>query len=221
MADEETHDDDGRRRRRVAGDADGPRTSSTRTASGTSWPTTATPTRTRPARPRIDRGPTTSPAPARQPRRRRSSCGSSGLSESGYGAPVLHGVGLGDPPGRDRRPARAERCRQDHDGHEHLRGAAAWAGTIEFDGGTSRRWATRKGVGKGIVMVPEGRRVFPDLSVARNLQVGAWTQQDDDGWFEQQRDQVFDYFPRLRERERSSPGRCPAVSSRCWRSGAV
>jgi branched-chain amino acid transport system ATP-binding protein len=56
----------------------------------------------------------------------------------------------------------------------------------------------------GIGFSPEGRRVFPQLSVYENLKVGAFSRQD--GSFESRLEQIYAYFPRLRERssQRSS-----------------
>src|SRR5262245_57714570 len=56
----------------------------------------------------------------------------------------------------------------------------------------------------GIGFSPEGRRVFPQLSVYENLKVGAFSRQD--GSFEARLDQIYGYFPRLKERsgQRSS-----------------
>jgi branched-chain amino acid transport system ATP-binding protein len=75
-----------------------------------------------------------------------------------------------------------------------------WGGTIRFDGNDITSWNTRRCVRDGIVLVPEGRRVFPDLTVARNLQIGGWMQRRDRSWLGSQRELVLDYFPRLRER---------------------
>jgi branched-chain amino acid transport system ATP-binding protein len=56
----------------------------------------------------------------------------------------------------------------------------------------------------GIGFSPEGRRVFPQLSVYENLKVGAFSRQD--GSFESRLEQIYGYFPRLKERssQRSS-----------------
>ena len=56
----------------------------------------------------------------------------------------------------------------------------------------------------GIGFSPEGRRVFPQLSVYENLKVGAFSRQD--GSFESRLEQIYAYFPRLKERssQRSS-----------------
>ena len=81
-----------------------------------------------------------------------------------------------------------------------------WAGSITFDGEDSTKWSTARCVREGIVLVPEGRRIFPDLSVAKNLQVGSWTQRKDAAWVDEQRERVYDYLPRLRERQEQLAG---------------
>lgn len=53
-------------------------------------------------------------------------------------------------------------------------------------------------VTKGITLVPEGRRIFPDLTVKENLKLGAYTRKDD---LTDDINWVFDLFPRLKERE--------------------
>lgn len=55
-------------------------------------------------------------------------------------------------------------------------------------------------VADGVSLCPEGRRVFPRLSVADNLRMGAWVQRRDSKVIEEQRALVYDYFPRLSER---------------------
>ena len=79
-------------------------------------------------------------------------------------------------------------------------------GKVRFAGKDAAGWSTRRAVAEGIVMVPEGRRVFPELSVEANLQVGGWSRRREGGWFELQREKVFDYFPRLRERRTQLAG---------------
>ena len=120
---------------------------------------------------------------------------------SGYGKlPVLHGVGFGIRRGETAVLLGLNGAGKTTTAMNVCGALPAWGGTITFDGRDATRWTTRQAVDNGIVMVPEGRRVFPDLTVERNLQVGAWSQKGVDGWFEQQRDRVFEYFPRLRER---------------------
>ena len=59
-------------------------------------------------------------------------------------------------------------------------------------------------VRKGIVHVPEGREMFPLLSVGENLAMGAYTRRD--GGVGEDREMVFEYFPILKERLRQSAG---------------
>ena len=72
-------------------------------------------------------------------------------------------------------------------------------GTIEFGGEDITGMDPQKVVSKGIAMVPEGRRVFSNLTVAENLKIGAYLRKDEDG-IRKDMDHVYDLFPRLRER---------------------
>ncbi len=74
------------------------------------------------------------------------------------------------------------------------------AGTITFDGKDVTSRSTAELVATGIALCPEGRRVFPALSVANNLRLGAWALRRDQGRVTTQRELVFEYFPRLAER---------------------
>ena len=60
-------------------------------------------------------------------------------------------------------------------------------------------------VKSGIVMSPEGRRIFPHLSVTENLYLGAYSRSDRDG-IEKDKEWVFDLFPRMRERQNQKGG---------------
>ena len=75
------------------------------------------------------------------------------------------------------------------------------AGVVRYDGesigGKSPSWL----VSRGISLSPEGRRVFPRLTVSQNLLLGGWVRRRDSAIVRQQRELVFDYFPRLAERE--------------------
>ena len=73
-------------------------------------------------------------------------------------------------------------------------------GSVVFEGRDVAGWSIRKAVSEGVVMCPEGRRVFPQLSVRQNLDVGGWTHRDEPEWLHAQRERVYGYFPRLRER---------------------
>lgn len=58
-------------------------------------------------------------------------------------------------------------------------------------------------VSKGLMMVPEGRRIFPNLTVLENLKVGAYLRNDD---LSEDLEMVFHYFPRLKERSWQAGG---------------
>jgi branched-chain amino acid transport system ATP-binding protein len=126
---------------------------------------------------------------------------------SGYGAlPVLHGISF-----QVNRGETAVLLGLNGAGKSttvlNLCGALRpWAGTITFDGEDASKWSTARCVREGIVLVPEGRRIFPDLNVEKNLQVGAWTQRSDQSWVDEQREKVYDYLPRLRERQGQMAG---------------
>jgi branched-chain amino acid transport system ATP-binding protein len=74
-------------------------------------------------------------------------------------------------------------------------------GEIRFDGERIDRLPAEKIVARGIAHVPEGRRVFPDLTVEENLRTGAFLRRDIDG-IERDLESVFQRFPRLKERRR-------------------
>ena len=75
-----------------------------------------------------------------------------------------------------------------------------WAGSIRFAGEEIGGKAPAELVDMGISLSPEGRRIFPRLSVVDNLKMGNWTRRNDRSVYEAQVDLVFDYFPRLEER---------------------
>lgn len=75
-----------------------------------------------------------------------------------------------------------------------------WSGTITFDGKDVTGMDPRKLVAEGVVLVPEGRHVFPEFTVAQNLRLGAWPYKRDRKRTREVVEQAVDYFPRLRER---------------------
>ncbi len=78
-------------------------------------------------------------------------------------------------------------------------------GTITFDGEEIQGLEPHKIVQKGIVHVPEGREVFPLLTVNENLSLGAYTLHDK-AQIERDREMVFSYFPVLKERRNQEAG---------------
>ncbi len=75
----------------------------------------------------------------------------------------------------------------------------AKAGRVYFEGRDITDYGTQKIVETGIAMVPEGRRVFANLTVLENLRIGAYLRKDKEV-IEQDIDYVYELFPRLRER---------------------
>ena len=76
-------------------------------------------------------------------------------------------------------------------------------GTINFRGDNITGRDATTIVKKGITLVPEGRHIFPDLTVLENLKVGAYLRSDDISGDIQW---VYDLFPRLRERMKQQAG---------------
>ena len=74
------------------------------------------------------------------------------------------------------------------------------AGKIEFEGKDITRMPGHKIVSLGMAHVPEGRRVFADLTVLENLKLGAYTRKDKNEIAETLK-KVYERFPRLEERK--------------------
>ena len=72
-------------------------------------------------------------------------------------------------------------------------------GRIYFEGRDITDYGTQKIVETGIAMVPEGRRVFANLTVLENLRIGAYLRNDRDV-IEEDIAYIYDLFPRLKER---------------------
>ncbi|ETA79420.1 ABC transporter ATP-binding protein [Youngiibacter fragilis] len=78
-------------------------------------------------------------------------------------------------------------------------------GRITYDGEDLSSLKTKDIVKKGIVLVPEGRKVFSNLTVEENLILGAYTRNDKDG-IKKDMDNVYELFPRLKERSWQKSG---------------
>jgi branched-chain amino acid transport system ATP-binding protein len=74
----------------------------------------------------------------------------------------------------------------------------ARAGAIEFDGKPIHDASPAEIVASGLLHVPEGRRIFPNMSVRENLDIGSYRRAS--ARRERNRELVFSFFPRLRER---------------------
>ncbi len=73
------------------------------------------------------------------------------------------------------------------------------SGTITFEGEDITNLSADKIVQRGLIQVPEGRRVFADMSVKENLVMGAYTRHDKEG-IKRDLEWCFELFPRLKER---------------------
>jgi branched-chain amino acid transport system ATP-binding protein len=81
----------------------------------------------------------------------------------------------------------------------------ARAGRIVFNGADITRLPTHKIIAAGIACIPEGRKVFPKLTVEENLRVGAY-QEESDKVAQSRMTEVFQMFPRLAERRTQLAG---------------
>jgi len=78
-------------------------------------------------------------------------------------------------------------------------------GSISYNGEDITHMPTDEIVKRGIVLVPEGRRVFPNLTVLENLRIGAYLRSDKEG-IEADIKHVYSLFPRLEERSWQQAG---------------
>jgi branched-chain amino acid transport system ATP-binding protein len=81
-----------------------------------------------------------------------------------------------------------------------------WGGSIRFDGREIKGCDPDELVRSGISLVPEGRRTFPQLTVAENLRLGAWVRRKKKAEINETMERVFEYFPRLHERVDQAAG---------------
>ncbi len=79
------------------------------------------------------------------------------------------------------------------------------SGRIVYDGRDITSQSTQRIVSEGIALVPEGRRVFDNLTVKENLQIGAYLRKDKNS-IESDIEHVYTLFPRLKERNWQKAG---------------
>ena len=78
-------------------------------------------------------------------------------------------------------------------------------GSVVFDGENITSLAPEQIVRRGLIQVPEGRRIFANLTVKENLEMGAFTRKDRAA-IKNDMEHVFELFPRLKERIRQISG---------------
>jgi len=79
------------------------------------------------------------------------------------------------------------------------------SGKVIFEGNDITKTATEEIVSRGIIQVPEGRRIFPGLTVRENLDMGAFLRKDKEK-IKQDIEYIFDLFPILAERRTQTGG---------------
>lgn len=124
---------------------------------------------------------------------------------AGYaGVPILRGISLDVQPGEIVAVLGANGVGKTTLNHALSGLIPVDAGTITFDGARIDRLKPPDIVTRGLIHVPEGRKIFPNLSVRENLELGSYTR----GKPNRQRnlDRVFTTFPRLMERDAQLAG---------------
>ena len=82
---------------------------------------------------------------------------------------------------------------------------APWSGRVLFNGEDVTRLPAHAKAACGLVLVPEGRQLFSNMTVDENLEMGAFTRRGADGYADRL-ERVFTLFPRLKERRRQKAG---------------
>lgn len=78
-------------------------------------------------------------------------------------------------------------------------------GKISFEGKEITNFPTHKVIGMGVSIVPEGKRIFPKMTVMENLRMGAYLEKDNNKILERM-EEVFLLYPRLKERMKQVAG---------------
>jgi len=127
--------------------------------------------------------------------------------ESGYGAlRVLRGVSLTVPKGKVVTLLGGNGAGKTTTMQTVVGVIRATAGAILLDGEPITRLSAHAIFARGIALVPQGRELFPDMSVEENLELGGLARKTKGAQLARAMDDVFDMFPRLRERFRQRAG---------------
>ncbi len=73
-----------------------------------------------------------------------------------------------------------------------------WEGTVRYKDEDITNVETHELIGRRLSIVPQGRVVFPDMTVKEHFDLGAWTISDEE--YEENLEQIFELFPRVKER---------------------
>jgi len=82
---------------------------------------------------------------------------------------------------------------------------AAWGGKVFYEGADITRTPSHKKVQSGMALVPEGKHLFPNMTVEENLKMGAYLKRAE-AHRQESFAQVYELFPRLKERKRQMAG---------------
>jgi len=127
--------------------------------------------------------------------------------EAGYGAlRVLRGVSLAVPQGKVVALLGGNGAGKTTTMKTVVGVVRATGGEIELDGERIDRLPSHAIFARGIALVPQGRELFPDMTVGENLELGALARGSAGGKLADLLEDVFDKFPRLRERTAQRAG---------------
>ena len=93
----------------------------------------------------------------------------------------------------------------------------ARSGTITYDGRVTTNFAPRQILHAGVTYIPQGRNIFPELSVRHNLELGG-VALSDQASLPGRMDKIMQRFPMPHQRPMRRLRLCPAGSRKCWRS---
>jgi branched-chain amino acid transport system ATP-binding protein len=85
-----------------------------------------------------------------------------------------------------------------------ISGLLAWSGEVQLFGQSLRTVPAHRLLARGLALVPEGRGLFARMTVAENLQMGAFTRRD--AQIDEDLESMYERFPRLKERSRQLAG---------------
>ena len=94
------------------------------------------------------------------------------------------------------------------------------SGTVSFDGRDTTNFTPRQMLDAGVAYIPQGRNIFPELSVRHNLELGG-VALSDQASLPARLEKIMQRFPMLKEKAERRHRPCPAASRRCskWRAG--
>jgi branched-chain amino acid transport system ATP-binding protein len=122
--------------------------------------------------------------------------------KSGYGeVQVLWGISLAILPGKLTTIVGANGAGKSTTLRSIVGSMRPWGGRVLLDGKDVTRLSAHAKANRGLVLVPEGRQLFPDMTVEENLEMGAYARRARKGK-KQNLEAVYEMFPRLRERRK-------------------